>query len=48
MRWPWIGPRLPGLLLFLGLLLALAWLVLGPAQDGSLERLQERGVLCIG
>jgi polar amino acid transport system substrate-binding protein len=44
----WRGPRLLALLLFLGLLLTLTWLGLGREPDGSLERLQERGVLRVG
>lgn len=41
-------PRLLALLLFLGLLLTLAWLALGREPDRSLERLRERGVLRVG
>nr|WP_316640179.1 transporter substrate-binding domain-containing protein [uncultured Roseateles sp.] len=48
MKWPWGGQRLLILGLALGLLSALAWLALQGRQDGSLERLQERGVLRVG
>jgi len=48
MKWGWGWPRLLIPLLLGALLLALAWLLLGRAQDGSLERLKERGVLRVG